>query len=32
MAGVSEADAKKYVEDALKFDKKLSKVLKSTEE
>ena len=32
MAGVSEEDAKKYVEDALKFDKKLSKVLKSTEE
>lgn len=32
MAGVSEEDAKKYVEGALKFDKKLSKVLKSTEE
>ncbi|MBC9721809.1 MAG: M13 family peptidase [Lactobacillus sp.] len=32
MAGVSEGQAKEYVEDALKFDKKLSEVVKSSEE
>lgn len=32
MAGVSEDQAKEYVEDALKFDKKISEVVKSTEE
>lgn len=32
MAGVSEEDAKKYVEGALSFDKKLTKVVKSAEE
>lgn len=32
MAGISEADAQKYVAQALAFDKKLSKVVKSSEE
>ena len=32
MADVSEGQAKEYVEDALKFDKKLSEVVKSSEE
>ncbi|MBP2057431.1 putative endopeptidase [Lactobacillus colini] len=32
MAGLSEADAKAYVAGALKFDKKLTEVVKSTEE
>lgn len=32
MAGVSEDQAKEYVDDALKFDEKISKVVKSSEE
>lgn len=32
MAGVSEQQATEYAEDALKFDKRISKVVKSTEE
>ena len=32
MAGIAQAQAEKYAEDAIKFDAKLSKIVKSTEE